>query len=93
MRWMDRIPTVYRESVLNETLSLVPSLADDPHNLAQLRHYHSLMPLAMEANKPMFSLKPADGAIGAHVEAVRSCYQDFLRLAQQVGARAGIVLT
>jgi chromosome partitioning protein len=93
MRWLDRIPTVYRESVLNEALGLIPSLANDPHNLAQLKHYRSLMPLAMEANKPMFSLKPADGAIGAHVEAVRSCYQDFLRLAQQVGGRAGIVLT
>ncbi|WJJ94237.1 ParA family protein [Neopusillimonas aromaticivorans] len=78
MRWMDRIPFVYREAVLHEAISgHVPSVATDPCCLAQLKHYRSLMPLAMEANKPMFFLKAADGAIGAHVEAVRSCYQDF----------------
>jgi hypothetical protein len=50
------------------------------------------MPLAMEANKPMFFLKPADGAIGAHVEAVKSCYQDFLELARQIGRHAGVAV-
>lgn len=90
MRWMNRIPSVYREVVLNETPSQVPSVQDDPYSLAQLKHYRSLMPLAMEANKPMFFLKSADGAIGAHVEAVRSCYQDFLQLAKRVASHAGI---
>lgn len=91
MRWMERIPSVYREVVLGEQhASQVPPVADDPYSLAQLKHYRSLMPLAMEANKPMFFLKAADGAIGAHVEAVRSCYQDFLQLAQGVADHAGI---
>lgn len=90
MRWMDRIPTVYRQAMLKKTAASSPALADDPYNLAQLKHYRSLMPLTMEANKPMFFLKPADGAIGAHVEAVRSCYQDFLRLAKQVASLAEI---
>lgn len=90
MRWMDRIPTVYRQAMLKETATSSPALSDDPYNLAQLKHYRSLMPLAMEANKPMFFLKPADGAIGAHVEAVRSCYQDFLKLAKQVASLADI---
>ena len=48
------------------------------------------MPLAMEANKPMFFLKAADGVIGAHVEAVKSCYQDFFNLAQRVASHAGL---
>lgn len=90
MRWMDRIPVVYREAVLDEQPNHAPSVADDPHSLAQLKHYRSLMPLAMEANKPMFFLKAADGAIGAHVEAVRSCYQDFFHLAQCVASHVGI---
>lgn len=90
MRWMDRIPAVYRESVLDEQSTQTPSVYNDNFNLAQLKHYRSLMPLAMEANKPMFFLKPADGAIGAHVEAVKSCYQDFLALAQNVAGHAGI---
>ena len=37
--------------------------------------------LAMEARKPMFDLKPGDGAIGAHIKAVQICYQDFKALA------------
>lgn len=57
-----------------------------------LKHYRSLMPLAMEAHKPMFSLKPADGAIGAHVAAVRDCYADFLQLARRITSAIGIEL-
>lgn len=90
-RWIRRIPQTYREAVLGEnsdTRGL--AAADDPYCLAMLRHYRSLMPLAMEAHKPMFHLKPADGAIGAHVSAVRDCYNDFLRLAQRIGAEVGI---
>ena len=54
---------------------------DDPHCLAALKHYRSLMPLAQEAHKPMFFLKPADGAIGGHAKAVQDCYSDFRHLA------------
>jgi cellulose biosynthesis protein BcsQ len=93
-RWMDKIPPVYRTSVLKEDLPLqVPEVAQDPHCLAQLKHYRSLMPLAMEAHKPMFHLKPADGAIGAHVEAVQDCYKDFLRLTRRIGASVGLNVT
>ncbi len=87
-RWMQRIPTVYQEAVLGQSGAVPPS--PDPQRLALLKHYRSLMPLAQEARKPMFLLKPADGAIGAHIEAVRSCYEDFLHLARTVGAIAGI---
>lgn len=90
MRWMDRIPAVYRQAMLDETPGTPPSVAEDPYNLAQLKHYRSLMPLAMEANKPMFFLKAADGAIGAHVEAVKSCYDDFFKLAQRIAQHAEI---
>jgi cellulose biosynthesis protein BcsQ len=92
-RWMDKIPPVYRSAVLNEAVTgSIPSVLQDPYLLAQLKHYRSLMPLAMEANKPMFRLKPADGAIGAHVQAVTDCYVDFLRLARKLGTAAGITI-
>ena len=92
-RWMDKIPPVYRTAVLGKpTAGVVPKVENDPNCLAQLKHYRSLMPLAMEAHKPMFHLKPADGAIGAHGEAVRDCKDDFLRLARKVGAAAGLKL-
>lgn len=91
-RWMDRIPTVYRESVLEEPPSLGLTPDKDPYNLAMLKHYRSLMPMAQEAHKPMFFLKPSDGAIGAHVEAVKDCYRDFLSLAKKIASTAGIAL-
>ncbi len=92
-RWMDKIPPVYRNAVLAETVSgKIPPVLQDPYLLAQLKYYRSLMPLAMEANKPMFKLKPADGAIGAHVEAVNDCYNDFLKLARKLGIAAGITI-
>ena len=92
-RWLDRIPAVYRKAVLGSPADgVVPKVENDPNCLAQLKHYRSLMPLAMEAHKPMFHLKPADGAIGAHGEAVRDCKSDFLQLARKVGAAAGIKL-
>ncbi len=68
----------------------MPALADDPYMLALLKHYRSLMPMAMEANKPIFFLKSADGAIGSHQEAVASCYKDFEKLAAKIAANAGI---
>ncbi len=90
MKWMKRIPQVFRESILNELGSNIPSVEDDRYNLSVLRHYRSLMPMAMEARKPMFFLKPNDGAIGAHMEAVRSCYSDFFELAKIIGKNAGV---
>lgn len=91
-RWMDRIPRIYRESVLDDRSSMPPSPEQDPYNLALLKHYRSLMPMAMDARKPMFFLKPADGAIGSHGEAVKACYDDFWRLAKRIADGAGIAL-
>lgn len=92
-RWMDRIPRIYREAVLNEEAQSIPAVANDPYCLSLLKHYRSLMPMAMEARKPIFFLKSADGAIGAHIEAVRSCYQDFQKLAANIAAKAGIAFS
>lgn len=92
-RWMDRIPQTYRESLLQQTEQAGTDVMQDLHCLALLKHYRSLMPLAMEAHKPMFQLKPADGAIGAHVAAVQACYQDFYRLAKKIADAVGVEMT
>lgn len=88
-RWMARIPAEYRAAVLAEGALADPGVTvqDDPHCLALLKHYHSLVPMAQEARKPLFLLKPADGAIGAHQRAVQRAYQDFAALAHQIMAR------
>ena len=83
-RWIKRIPTEYRKAVLEEVNPETPAIDDDEHLLAHLKDYRSLMPLAQEANKPMFMLKPADGAIGSHLNAVSDCYNDFHSLAKKI---------
>jgi cellulose biosynthesis protein BcsQ len=89
-RWMQRIPREYRVSVLGESCNCDVEVDSDPNCLAKLKHYRSLMPMAMEARKPMFFLSPADGAIGAHTYAVRACAQDFKQLAGKIATACGI---
>ncbi len=92
-RWIGRIPEVYRSALLDETGDKGVSMADDRHCLTLLKNYRLLMSLAREARKPMFFLKPADGAIGeAHLKAVHSTYEDFRKLAEEIAARTGIAL-
>ena len=90
-KWMERIPRVYNGTVLDK--SVYPSsIEDDPACLAAVKHYRSLMPLAQEARKPMFQLKPADGAVGAHINAIRDCYDDFRHLAIEIAKRSELQL-
>ena len=82
-RWVRRMPGEYHESVLRDEER--PSSADqDAWCLGIMKHYQSLMPLAQDAQKPMFQLRPADGAIGAHMDAVQRCRADFDRLARAI---------
>lgn len=87
-KWMQRIPQTYHHYMLAEASQDGLSVDDDRECLAELKDYRSLMPMAQEARKPMFHLKPADGAIGSHVQAVKSCYRDFRDLAQTINERA-----
>ncbi len=84
MRWANRIPQVFREFVLKSAFSTDKTVEQDEYCIALLKHYHSLMPMAMEVRKPIFALKPADGAIGAHLGAVRSAYSDFKILTERI---------
>ncbi len=82
-RWVRRMPGVYHESVLRGTER--PESADsDPWCLGVMKPYQNLMPLAQDAQKPIFQLRPADGAIGAHMDAVQRCRADFDRLARVI---------
>lgn len=85
-RWINRVPSAYREYVLAE------KDGEQNHCLAQLKHYRSLMPMAQEARKPIFLLKAADGAIGAHYQAAQEVYRDFRRLAEEILKRIDVQL-
>ena len=89
-RWMEQIPDEYSDAVMDGHNHPDRTIDDDPNCLATLKHFRSLMPLAQEAHKPMFALKPADGAIGGHASAVADCRSDFRFLALAVAERAGI---
>lgn len=91
-RWIGRIPEVYRKVVLGRTNGKATDVATDRNCLALLKHYRSLMPLAQEARKPMFHLKPADGAIGSHIEAVQAAGKDFRALAEKIARLTGVDL-
>lgn len=87
-KWNTRLPSAYRESVLGQHTT--PKASADANQIQRIKHYRSLMPLAMEARKPMFSLTSADGAIGAHQNNVRQCHDDFTSLVKSIAARAGL---
>ncbi len=89
-KWIAKIPSFYRKFILDRPEANPPVAADDKHCFALLKHYRSLMPMAQEARKPMFFLKPADGALGAHTYAVKDAYKDFRKLAQEIALRSGI---
>lgn len=89
-RWTARIPVAYQQSVLNVTADNTVTIGTDANCIAQLKDYRSLMPLAQEARKPMFFLKPADGALGAHSYAVAEVYKDFLMVARKIAVKAGL---
>lgn len=85
-RWLQRIPVVYSYSVLGQGRT---SPDDRSHEIATLRNYQSLMPLAHDARRPMFDLRPSDGALGATGDFVRRCHEDFEVLAADVISRLG----
>ena len=89
-RWIARMPSTYAELVLGEEASPDLAIDNDPNCIAKLRDYRSLMPLAQEARKPMFFLRPADGALGAHSYAVTECHKDFSNVARKIAANAGL---
>jgi chromosome partitioning protein len=85
-RWIDRFPRVFHDELLGDAVPDGP----DPYCLALLRHFRSLLPLSLEARKPVFDLKAADGAIGSHAATVKDAYHVFEVLAREIAKRIGL---
>lgn len=83
-KWVNRIPEVYRGDVLGEKNPKEIKQSEDPECLAIIKHYRSLVPMAQEHRKPIFRLTSADGAIGAHANAVTQAREDFMELANKI---------
>lgn len=87
-RWIDRIPHVFHQELLHDPVPV----GDDPARLALIRHFRSLLPLAMEARKPVFELKAADGAIGSHAATVQDAKESFASLARSLAEQIDLAL-
>lgn len=83
LKWANRIPSTYAKEVL-DTQPKTASADTDDNQLAMLKHFKSLMPMAQDARKPMFHLTAADGAIGGHSAAVQDCKAQFKELAERI---------
>jgi cellulose biosynthesis protein BcsQ len=88
--WINWIPEHYRKFILDHPATRGVSMSNDPEKLAILKPYRSLLEMAREARKPMFHLKPADGAIGAHLQSAEDVRKDFEALAKAIVAKANL---
>ena len=79
-RWLSRIPSVYETDV-------VGSIPNPKGEIATIRNFRSLMPLAHDARKPMFDLRAADGAVDSTGRFVQICYNEFRSLSSEVLSR------
>ncbi len=86
-KWVNRIPTVYRQFVKDEAADPSIKQMNDPYCLATIKHYRSLVPMAQEHRKPIFYLTSADGAIGSHGDAAKEAKQDFKDLAIKIAEK------
>lgn len=93
-KWVQRIPAVYRESVLGQAPANTETIRqeNDPYCLATIKHYRSLIPMAQEHRKAIFNLTSADGAIGSHAGAVQDAKKDFVQLAGKIAEKMGMAL-
>ena len=91
-RWARQMPAEYSRSVLGVE---APSSAADPQSdencIATVKHYRSLIPLAQDARKPIFSLSAGDGALGSHAAAARAAFGDFRTLVGNILQRTHTV--
>ncbi len=85
-RWLARVPAEYHEHLLG-TKGVNETIASDSECLAMFKDYQSLVPLAQDARKPIFHLRAADGALGAHSTAAREASADYRAFAEKLLAR------
>ncbi len=91
-RAVREIPSIYEEFILNQSSENNISVDNDTNCLSLLKTYPSLMPIAQEAHKPMFHLKPADGILGSYSKAVSNVYRDFKNLAYKIAEKTQLTI-
>lgn len=91
-RWMANIPREFRNAFPGAFSDDDPLVSHSPapnhpnadeHCLGLVKQFQSLMHMGREARKPVFLLKSADGAIGAHQQAVTAAYISYKQLTER----------
>ena len=90
--WGDLIPEYIEKYLIapltQENLSGLSLVAKaDNYKIADFKNYHSLIPLAQEAQKPVFELTNKDGVIGGHYQYVEGCLKEFKDIAYEIVRR------
>lgn len=87
--WGDQIPKYINDYVISpldapdlKKYNLIALLKD--FKIGEFKNYHSLIPMAQNALKPIFELTAADGVIGGHHEYVEACRQEFEAIANTI---------
>jgi chromosome partitioning protein len=91
--WHSQIPAIYQEAVLGQPATATLSIKEDPHCIFLLESFPSLISMAREVHKPIFHLKPADGAAGSHLVAIQRVQRDFEKLAREICRRVGVEIS
>jgi len=92
-KWLERLPTEYANLIAAQRSEEGTALElAEPWELGLVKHYRSLMAMAHSARKPVFHLKAADGALGAHATAAQRAGGEFRALARKIAERVGLAL-
>lgn len=82
--WASKIPSVFRQEVLEEQADDALDFETDPYCIALFKHFASLVPLAQAARRPLFDLKQAHGVGGGQIQAVARARTAFRTLTQDL---------
>lgn len=97
--WHQQVPNAFHVLLRDQPQGFTGGASEDPQCLGLVRHYRTLVDMAEESRKPLFNLRMADGAVGAHFKAAQLAGTEFKTLAvrllnemeradQSLGARA-----
>jgi hypothetical protein len=93
---LHKLFTLFQQTLNTEVIQkqdeIVSTPSSHPNCLISLKRYKKLITMAQESHKPIFHLKPTDGAIGVHIYAVRDVYKDFKDLGEKIASRTELVL-
>ncbi|MGE5482250.1 MAG: ParA family protein [Bacteroidota bacterium] len=82
--WKAQMPSVVASSIMDplQPRGLDRPARDHGAEIGEVKNFHSLVPKAQEARKPIIHLTAADGVIGDHVNTVlaaRACFDDMAK--------------